>query len=103
MKFVSEKAVNANKKLSDAYGELCAARGKYADCKRELAETLRGLFEEKVAKPGEKITSASGVTYFYEGIRHEYDVEVICHPMKKDGTPSKAVRYVYLSNFVESI
>lgn len=103
MRFISEKAVGANKKLSDAYGELNAAWDIYADCKREFIGTLQELFEEKVAKRGEKITSASGEVYIYEGIRYNCFIEVICRPMKKDGTPSKSVRYVSLWNFVESI
>lgn len=102
MKFSSKKAVAANQKLSAAYDEVTKAKKHYEECRSEMAEVLQKLFEKKVKK-GEKVLTMTNETYIYVGIRVLYDVEVICNPMKKDGTPSKAVRYVPLSKFVNEI
>jgi hypothetical protein len=104
MKFTTEKAIEAEKRVKEAYEEAAKARMRYENSKKAFADTIAEIFEERIAKRGEKITSASGETYYYSGIRYEgYTPEVICYPMKKDGTPSKALRYVYLSNFVETL
>lgn len=104
MKFTIGKAVEAEKRVKEAYEQLGKARLRYENSKKAMSDTVAEIFEERIAKRGEKITSASGETYFYEGIRHDgYSLEVICCPMKKDGTPSKALRYVYLSNFVQTL
>ena len=104
MKFTIEKAIEAEKRAKEAYEQLGKARMRFEDSKKAMADTIAEIFEERIAKRGEKITSASGDTYFYSGIRYEgYTPEVICYPMKKDGTPSKALRYVYLSNFVQTL
>lgn len=102
MKFSSKKAIAANKKLDAAGDEVTKARNHYEECRREMAEVLQELFEKKVKK-GEKIQTMTKETYIYVGIRFVYGAEVICNPMKKDGTPSKAVRYVPLSKFVDEI
>ena len=103
MRFTIGMAIEAEKRVKEAYEEALKARQRYERSKQEMADTIAELFEERIAKPGEKITSASGETYFYSGIRYDgCTPEVICCPMKKDGTPSKALRYVYLSNFVET-
>lgn len=104
MKFTTGMAIEAEKRVKEAYEQLGKARMRFEDSKKAMADTIAEIFEERFAKRGEKITSSSGETYFYSGIRYEgYIPEVICYPMKKDGTPSKALRYVYLSNFVETL
>lgn len=102
MKFSSKKAIAAEQKLNAASDEVIKARRHYEECQSEMAKVLQELFEKKVKK-GEKIQTLTNETYIYTGIRVLYDVEVICNPMKKDGTPSKAVRYVPLSKFVNEI
>ena len=104
MKYTDKRAIEAEQKVGKAYEEAAKARNIYEKSKQEFAETLREIFEEKIAKRGEKIMSKSGVTYYYEGIRYDgYTAEVMCYPQKKDGTPSKSLRYVYISNFVETL
>jgi len=104
MKFTIGMAVEAEKRVKEAYEQLCRARMRFENSKKAMADTIAKIFEERIAKRGEKITSSSGETYFYEGIRYDgYTPEVICYPMKKDGTPSKALRYVYLDNFVKAL
>ena len=104
MRFTIGMAIEAEKRVKEAYEQLGKARLRYENSKKAMADTIAEIFEERIAKRGEKITSASGDTYFYEGIRYDgYTPEVICYPMKKDGTPSKALRYVYLDNFVQTL
>ena len=102
MKFSSKKAIAAEQKLSAAYGEVIKAKKHHEECQREMAEVLQELFEEKVKK-GDRVLTMTNVAYIYVGIRFLYGAEVICNPLKKDGTPSKAVRYVPLSQFVNEI
>ena len=104
MRFTIGKAIEAEKRVKEAYEEAAKARMRFENSKKAMANTIAEIFEERIAKRGEKITSASGETNFYEGIRYgDYAPEVICYPMKKDGTPSKALRYVYLNNFVQTL
>lgn len=69
---------------------------------KELVETSAALFEkEKKVKLGDPIKSeVSGITYFYDGfVESCRSVTMRVHPAKKDGTPSKAIRYVSPVNF----
>ena len=104
MKYTDKRAIEARQKVEKASEEAVEARDRYEKSKQEFAKILQDIFEEKVAKRGEKITSASGETYYYEGIRYgSYIAEVMCHPQKKDGTPSKSLRSVFIDNFVETL
>lgn len=69
---------------------------------KELVETSAAKFEkEKKVKLGDPIKSeVSGITYFYDGfVKCCRSVTMRVHPAKKDGTPSKAIRYVWPVNF----
>ena len=102
MKFSSKKAIAAEQKLNAASDEVIKARRHYEECQSEMAKVLQELFEKKVKK-GDRVRTMTNKTYIYVGIRFLSGAEVICNPMKKDGTPSKAVRYVPLSQFVDEI
>jgi hypothetical protein len=76
-------------------------RGDLEKLTRELVVSAESEFEsEKQVKRGDKIISKGGETYFYDGFVVSYgSVYMLCHPAKKDGTASKAIRHFYPEDF----
>ncbi len=76
-------------------------RGDLEKLTRELVVSAEAEFEsEKQVKRGGKIISKGGETYFYDGFVVSYgSVYMLCHPAKKDGTASKAIRHFYPEQF----
>ena len=68
---------------------------------RELIVSAEAEFEsEKQVKRGDKIISKGGETYFYDGFVASYgSLYILCHPIKKDGTASRAIRHIYPRDF----
>lgn len=68
---------------------------------RELIVSAEAEFEsEKQVKRGDKIISKGGETYFYDGFVAYYgSLYILCHPVKKDGTASRAIRHIFPLDF----
>ena len=68
---------------------------------RELIVSAKSEFEsQKQVKYGDKITSKGGESYFYNGFVVYYgSLYILCHPVKKDGTASRYIRYIYPEDF----
>ena len=68
---------------------------------RELIVSAEAEFEsEKQVKRGDKIISKEGETYFYDGFVAYYgSLYILCHPVKKDGTASRAIRHIFPLDF----
>ena len=76
-------------------------RGDLEKLTRELVVSAETEFEsEKQVKRGDKIISKGGETYFYDGFVASYgSLYILCHPVKEDGTASRAFRYIYPKYF----
>ena len=76
-------------------------RGDLEKLTRELIVSAESEFEsEKFVKRGDKITSKAGESYFYDGFVASYgSLYILCHPVKKDGTASRVIRYIYPEYF----
>lgn len=72
------------------------------DLMKELIEAAAAKFEKQMnVKRGDPIkTEVSGTTYFYDGFVESYgSVLMLCHPAKKDGTASRAIRHMWPQDF----
>lgn len=75
--------------------------------RRELTEDIiksaEKEFEERAGvKRGDMITTKQGFTYFYDGfnkMRYGTFIYILCHPPKKDGTPSLINEYLTPEDF----
>lgn len=76
-------------------------RGDLEKLIRELVVSAETEFEsEKQVKRGDKIRSKDGEPYFYDGfVASHGNFYVLCHPAKKDGTASRAIRHIYPGYF----
>ena len=69
--------------------------------KEILRDTMQAAFEaQHMVKPGDKMNTVVG-TMFYDGFTLDQrdNVYVLCHPVKNDGTASKAIRHMSWENF----
>lgn len=68
---------------------------------------MQQVFEDRLdVKEGDVITTRRcGEKYFYERfiIDQFGSILILCHPVKKDGTPSKAIRHMFYGNFIVCI
>ena len=89
------REINAD--IDNIKNQIQSLRGNLEKLIRELLASAESEFEsEKQVKRGDKIISKGGETYFYDGFVVSYgSVYVLCHPVKKDGTASRAIRYIY--------
>lgn len=72
------------------------------DLIKELIEAAAAKFEKEMnVKRGDPIkTEVSGTTYFYDGFGENNGlVFMLCHPAKKDGTASRAIRHMWAHDF----
>ena len=69
--------------------------GKYRDALQSEFEAAHGI------KSGDKLTTKSGMAVFYDCMIVDAigQVVVFCHPVKNDGTASKAGRHLYIKDF----
>lgn len=76
-------------------------RGDLEKLTRELVVSAEAEFEsEKQVIRGDKIISKGGDVYFYDGFVSSYgSAYILCHPVKKDGTASRAIRHIYPGDF----
>lgn len=85
--------------IDNQIGELKAQ--KY-EVQKELKDAVQAAFEsEQGVKPGDPIVTRSGTKMFYEGFVFDafHDIVCVCHPVKNDGTASKAIRHLQWSDF----
>ena len=76
---------------------LAGLRNQKADLMTQLRDAKQIEFDAKHGvKSGDKVTTKGGTTYFYERfIIAGYGwIAILCHPVKKDGTASKADRHL---------
>ena len=104
MNYKDERIKDALANVESKVEILDEAKKAYHEAMNKLAKITETVFIEKVAKPGEIIRSKAFNTPFYfdhieAGIFG--NVEVICHPQKKDGTPSLAIRKMPVSYFAD--
>lgn len=84
-------------KISEIDGKISGLRNQKADLMTQLRDAKQIEFEAKHGvKSGDKVTTKGGTTYFYERfIIAGYGwIAILCHPVKKDGTASKADRHL---------
>lgn len=82
--------------------EIYDLRTKREDLKGQYRDTLQSEFEESHGiKAGDKITTQDGTTLFYDCLVIDAvgQIVVLCHPIKKDGTPSGADRHYFPKDF----
>lgn len=94
-KEIEAQIKQTNKQINDL-------RGKKADLLRQLKEAKQVEFEaQHGVKSGDRIQTKKGEAYYYDsfGINAYGYVVIFCHPVKNDGTPSKAVRHLSESDF----
>lgn len=94
-KEIEAQIEQTNKQINDL-------RGKKADLLRQLKEAKQVKFEaQHGVKSGDRIQTKKGEAYYYDsfGIDAIGFVVIFCHPVKNDGTPSKAVRHLSESDF----
>ena len=87
------------KVIDNQIGEL---NQKKREVQKELKEAIQASFEaEHGVKQGDPIETRSGETMFYDGFIFDAYQSIIClcHPAKKDGTASKAIRHMIWSDF----
>lgn len=69
--------------------------------KEILRDTMQAAFEaQHMVKPGDRMATTAG-TMFYDGfvLDHRDNVYALCHPVKNDGTASKAIRHMSWQDF----
>ena len=68
----------------------------------QLKDAIQASFEaEHGVKHGDPIKTRRGETLFYDGFIFDSfrNIACLCHPAKKDGTASKAIRHMTWSDF----
>ena len=69
--------------------------------KEIMRDTMQAAFEaQHMVKPGDRMATTAG-TMFYDGfvLDQRDNVYVLCHPVKNDGTASKAIRHMSWQDF----
>lgn len=104
MNYKDNRIKMAMANVEQKYNVLKEARDAHSDAIKKAAQVIESVFIEKVAKPGEIIRTIRGNKIFYfdhiEAGAFGF-IEVVCHPQKKDGTPSLAIRKMSVSEFAE--
>lgn len=82
--------------------EIYDQRAKKENLTEKYRNALQAEFEEAQGiKSGDKLITKSGVPVFYDCLIVDAigQVVVFCHPVKNDGTASKAGRHLYIKDF----
>ena len=93
-------------RLANAKSEVRQAQEKMRCINEELKDAMQQVFEQRLGvKDGDIITTDGGTKYFYERfiIDSFGSIYVLCHPVKNDGTASKAVRHMLYNEFIACI
>jgi len=93
-------------RLADAQREVRQAQEKVRCINEELKDAMQQVFEQRLGvKEGDILTTKAGTKYFYECfiIDSWSNIFVLCHPVKNDGTASKAVRHIFYGEFIACI
>lgn len=87
------------KSIDQKIGELNTQR---RETMVELKDAVQAAFEaEHMVKPGDPIMTRRNGKMFYDGFAIDAfrSIVCICHPVKNDGTASKASRHMQWSDF----
>ena len=93
-------------RLANAKSEVRQAQEKVRSITEELKDAMQQVFEQRLGvKDGDIITTDGGTKYFYERfiIDSFGSIYVLCHPVKNDGTASKAIRHMFYGKFIACI
>ena len=73
---------------------------RYELIKKMLNRAAKNFEKKNGIKKGDRIIAKDGITYFYDGFAEgNARAVVLCHPAKKDGTPSKAIKHLQPRDF----
>lgn len=93
-------------RLADAKREVAKACEKVRSINVELKNAMQQVFEQRLGiKKGDVITTNAGTKYYYDEFIIDAfdDIIVLCHPVKNDGTASKATRHKFYGEFIACI
>jgi chromosome segregation ATPase len=93
-------------RLAEAEREVSKAQMRVRSINMELKDAMQQAFEQRLGvKKGDIITTKVDTRYFYERfIIDSYGtIYVLCHPVKNDGTASKAIRHMSYGEFIDCI
>lgn len=91
------KVKEIESQISEIDGKINGLRNQKATLMSQLRDAKQTEFEAKYGvKSGDKVTTKTGMTYFYKRfIVNNYGwIMILCNPIKKDGTASKADRHL---------
>ena len=104
MNYKDERIKDALANVESKREILDEAKKAYHEAMNKLAKITETVFIEKVAKPGEIIhTKCDNTPYYFDHIEdgiYGY-IELVCHPQKNDGTPSRSIRKMMVSDFAD--
>ena len=104
MQYKDERIKMAMANVSQKQNVVNEAKKALYEAQKEAAKTVQEVFTEKVAKPGEIIRDkTNGKVFYFDHIEADAygSIEVVCYPQKKDGTPSRSIRKMWVSAFAE--
>ena len=104
MEYKDQKIRMAMANVSQKEQVVRDAKAALVKAQTEAAKIVQEVFVEKVAKPGEIIRTKNGNdVYYFDHIEADCwgSIQVVCYPQKKDGTPSRSIRKMWVSNFAD--
>ena len=94
-------------RLANAKMEVRKAEEKVRGINEELRAAMQQVFEDRLGvKEGDIITTLKGGTKFYYErfiIDTLGNIYILGHPVKNDGTASKAIRHLFYGEFIACI
>jgi hypothetical protein len=93
-------------RLADAKREVSEAKQKVRCINEELKDAMQQVFEQRLGvKDGDIITTKTGTKFYYERFFIDTfgEILILCHPVKNDGTASKAIRHMFYGEFIACI
>ena len=101
-----ENVKSIEARLAEAKREVSKAQEKVRCINIELKDAMQQVFEQRLGvNDGDIITTKSGTKYYYERfiIDSWGGISILCHPVKNDGTASKAIRHLFYGEFIACI
>ena len=99
-----ETILELKKKVKAIDLQIAQLRGEKNEVMKELKGAMQAAFEtQHKIKSGDPIKTKNE-TVFYDRFTFDAfgDIVILCHPQKKDGTASKAIRYYNMGQFQAS-
>lgn len=104
MEIKDERVLSAKAKLDEMTERFIQAQSAKFKATNEYAATVQQVLEEKAVDNDGKIKSLKGEVFFFGSARVSYgNIEIIVHPVKKDGTRSGNHRVMWISDFIETL